>query len=76
MTRTLTKSVAKLERLMTLFDTYNRLDATDDGTVAHANRCIRAQNELLDHCVECGMATDGDEFEFAARVTTQYLLAA
>ncbi len=76
MTRTITKSVAKLERLMSLLDAYNRLDATDDGTVAHANRCIRAQNELLDHCVECGMATDADEFEFAARVTTQFLLAA
>lgn len=76
MIRTITKSDAKLERLMSLLDAYNRLDATDDGTVAHANRCIRAQNELLDHCVECGMATDGDEFEFAARVTTQYLLAA
>lgn len=76
MTRTITKSVAKLERLMSLLDAYNRLDATDDGTVAHAQRCIRAQNELLDHCVDCGMATDGDEFEFAARVTTQFLLAA
>ncbi len=76
MTRTITKSVAKLERLMTLLDAYNRLDLSDDGTVAHANRCIRAQNELLDHCVECGMATDGDEFEFAARVTTLFLLAA
>ena len=76
MARTITKSVAKLERLMSLLDAYNRLDATDDGTLAHANRCIRAQNELLDHCVECGMATDGDEFEFAARVTTQFLLAA
>lgn len=76
MTRTITKSEVKLNRLLALFDHYNRLDATDDGTVAHAQRCIRAQNELLDHCVECGMATDGDEFEFAARVTTQYLLAA
>lgn len=76
MTRTITKSVAKLERLMTLFDAYNRLDATDDGTVAHANRCIRAQNELMDHCIECGMNHSDSEFEFAARVTTQFLLAA
>ncbi len=76
MTRAITKSDAKRERLLSLLDHYNRLDATDDGTVAHANRCIRAQNELLDHCVECGMATDGDEFEFAARVTTLFLLEA
>ena len=76
MPRTITKSVAKLERLMSLLDHYNRLDATDDGTVAHANRCIRAQNELMDHCIECGMNHSDSEFEFAARVTTQFLLAA
>lgn len=71
-----TRSVAKLERLMTAYDAYNRLDLADDGSIAAAERCIRAQNVLIDACVECGMAPDGDEFAFAARVTTRFLVAA
>lgn len=67
---------AQLERLMGALDRYNRLDLSDDGTVAHAQKCIRAQNELIDLCVECGMDHDASEFEFAARVTTIWLLAA
>ena len=72
----ITKSVAKLERLMGAWDRYTRLDLLDDGTVAHAQRCIRAQNELLDLCIECGMDHDASEFAFAARVCTNFLLAA
>ena len=71
-----TKSAAKLERLMTALDAYNRLDATDDGTVAHAQKCIRAQNELIDRCIECGMPHSASEFEFAARHVTRFLCAA
>lgn len=72
----ITTSIAKLERLMTAYDAYNRLDLGDDGSVEWAQRCIRAQNVLLDTCVDCGMAPDGDEFAFAAAVTTRFLLAA
>lgn len=71
-----TRSIAKLERLMTAFDAYNRLDLSDDGTVEHAQRCIRAQNVLIDVCVDCGMRPDGDEFAFAAKHTTRFLVTA
>lgn len=71
-----TTSPAKLERLMGALDHYNRLDATDDGSVAHAQKCIRAQNELLDQCIACGMPHDASEFEFAARVVTRFLCEA
>jgi hypothetical protein len=71
-----TRSIAKLERLMTAYDAYNRLDAADDGSSEAAKRCIRAQNVLLDICVECGMPYEGDEFAFAAKHTTRFLVSA
>lgn len=71
-----TRSLAKLERLLTAFDAYNRLDASDDGTAEAAKRTIRAQNVLLDTCIECGMKPDACEFEFASRVVGRFLVAA
>lgn len=71
-----TRSLAKLERLMSALDAYNRLDLSDDGTVEAARRIIRAQNVLLDTCVECGMPPSGDEFAFASRVIGRFLTAA
>lgn len=71
-----TRSFAKLERLLSAYDAYNRADASDDGSFDAAKRCIRAQNVLIDTCVECGMPTDGDEFAFAAKHTTRFLVAA
>lgn len=71
-----TKSVAKLERLMSAYDAWSRLDVTDDGTVTAAQAIIRAQNVLIDACVDCGMPHDGDEFAFAARHVTRFLCAA
>lgn len=73
---TVTRSLAKLERLMSALDAYNRLDLADDGTVSAAQRCIRAQNVLLDTCVECGMKPDASEFEFANRVVGRFLVTA
>lgn len=76
MARQVTKSIAKLERLMSLYDAYNRADIGDDGSFEAARRIIRQQNELLDQCVECGMSPSDDEFAFAGRVVTQFLLSA
>lgn len=68
---------AQMERLSTALDAYNRADlAYDDGSSEAAKVCIRAQNVLLDTCVECGMPTDGDEFAFAARMVTRWLVEA
>lgn len=76
MTRQITTCVAKLDRLLSLWIAYSQLDLTDDGSFEAARKLIRAHNELLDHCVDCGMDPAADEFEFAARVSTQHLLAA
>lgn len=67
---------AQMERLSTALDAYNRADLADDESISAARACIRAQNVLIDRCVECGMATDGDEFEFAARMVTRWLVEA
>jgi hypothetical protein len=75
-TKKVTRSVAKLERLMSAYDSYNRLDLADDGSPEMGRIVIKAQNRLIDECVECGMTYGGDEFEFAARVTTKFLCAA
>ena len=64
---------AQLEALSTAYDRYNRLDATDTGSLADAREIIRAQNRLIDACVECGMRPDGDEFSFAANTVTAWL---
>ena len=74
--RRVTQSVAKLEGLMTALDAYNRADLADDGSYEMGRVIIRAQHRLIDACVDCGMAYDADEFEFAARVTTKFLCAA
>lgn len=73
---TVTRSLAKLERLLTALDAYNRLHIADDGTVEAAQRCIRAGNVLLDTCIECGMRPDAPEFEFANRVVGRFLVSA
>ena len=64
-----------LERLMSAYDAYNRADSGDDGSFDAARRCIRAQNILIDTCVDCGMPTDGDEFAFAAEHVTRFLVS-
>ena len=69
-------SVAKLERLMSAYDAYNRLDLADDGSLEAARDCIRAQNRLIDACVDCGMPTEGDEFAVAAEHVTRFLVEA
>lgn len=76
MTKRPTRSHAKLEKLVTLWTAYTVADQTDPGTFEAANRLIRLQNELLDHCIECGMDREASEFEFAARVASRYLCAA
>jgi hypothetical protein len=72
----ITRSLAKLERLLTAFDAYSRLDLADDGTVESAKRIIRAQNVLVDTCIECGMDPGASEFEFAPRLIGRFLVAA
>ena len=71
-----TRSLVKLERLMSALDHYNRLDATDDGSFEAAQRIIRAQNVLIDTCVECGMDPSASEFEFAGRLVGRFLTKA
>lgn len=68
-----TRSEAKLERLSTARSAYDRADACDDGSLEAARACIRAQNVLIDACVDCGMAPDACEFEFSARVIANWL---
>lgn len=71
-----TRSLAKLERLMTALDAYIRQDLADNGTFEAARRIIRAQNVLMDTCIECGMAPDASEFEFANRIVGRFLVTA
>lgn len=67
---------AQLEALSTALDAYNRADLSDDGSFDAANDCIRAQNRLIDACVDCGMPVDGDEFNWAAQRVAHWLLSA
>lgn len=67
---------AQMEVLSTVYDRYNLLDAADNGSVADAREIIRAQNRLIDACVDCGMRPDGDEFAFAAATVTAWLCSA
>lgn len=76
MARHITTSDAKLERLMGALDAYNSADRHDDGSHGAAKDCIRAQNVLLDTCIECGMSHDEDEFTWAATVVGYWLLRA
>lgn len=69
-------SDAKLEVLSTALDAYNRADLSDDGSFLATQDCIHAQNRLIDACVDCGMPTDGDEFAFAPRMVTRWLVEA
>lgn len=71
-----TRSIAKLEVLMSAWTAYQYADRADDGSFDAAKACIKAQNRLVDACVDCGMPTDGDEFAFAAKHVTRFLLAA
>lgn len=76
MARPALPSEAKLEVLSTALDSYNRANGCDDGSIGAANDCIRAQNRLLDACIDCGMSPDGDEFAFAPAMVTYWLVAA
>lgn len=76
MARAALPSDAKLEKLSDAFGAYRRADTCDDGSIGAANACIRAQNRLLDACVDCGMPLDGDEFAFAPAMVTFWLVAA
>ena len=68
-------SEAKLERLSTAWSAYLLADSAYMAAPSFdgAKRCIRAQNVLLDTCVECGMDLAASELEFAARVVTDWL---
>lgn len=67
---------ARLEALSTAQDAYVRADLAFDGSFDAANACIRAQNRLLDACVDCGMDPSDDEFDFAARTVANWLVSA
>lgn len=64
---------AQFEALSDAYDAFNRADVADDRSVEAARVAIRAQNRLIDACVDCGMALDGDEFAFAAEIVTAWL---
>lgn len=69
---------AAFERLSDAWTNYLLLDGQSEAhpdDVATAEAAIRAQNRLIDACIDCGMPHDGDEFEFAAAMVAAWLVS-
>lgn len=65
--------LAAKERLLSAWQGFLYVDGKDIGSLEDAQRAIRAQNELIDACVACGMSPEDSEFEYAEKMSARFL---